>query len=300
MKGKKWLVLPASLAFVLLASGIGVTRSSFVNLESSIGNNFQAWASTQWVQTEKSDFEAGVFNEDEIDISSSEGDVLLSLVSNPTLVTSDNNEVSTSSVEWQLLKTLNFTKDGDSYDELRIDSNLKIEDGGGATAFSSIHVDDVEEFSYSTNSTSYVSYSDVIDFSGYIDGEYTVKLYLMTSSSMKSAYNSTLELYRTKTYASSGTIASKVRDTTAAGATWNALFWDETLESNTDITFEARASDNLFDKSDGTPSWTDLGAADSPITSGLPSGQYMQWRATLTISDNSKTPTLEEIRVYHY
>jgi len=38
-------------------------------------------------------------------------------------------------------------------------------------------------------------------------------------------------------YCTSGTIASQVLDTGVAGATWDALFWDETLQSNTDITF---------------------------------------------------------------
>jgi len=93
-------------------------------------------------------------------------------------------------------------------------------------------------------------------------------------------------------YASSGTIAPQVRDTTVSGARWDGIFWDETLQSNTDITFEVRAADTLVG---GFPdaSWT-------PVTSGLPSGQYMQWQATLTTSDISKTPTLHEVRVYHY
>ena len=38
-------------------------------------------------------------------------------------------------------------------------------------------------------------------------------------------------------YYTSGTLASQVLDTGAAGTTWNMLFWDETWLSNTDITF---------------------------------------------------------------
>ncbi len=94
-------------------------------------------------------------------------------------------------------------------------------------------------------------------------------------------------------YVSSGTIASQVLDNGVAGTRWDALFWDETLESNTNITFEVRASDTGFLKDAATPSWI-------PATSGLPSGRYMQWRATLTTSDPSKTPTLHEVRVYYY
>jgi hypothetical protein len=101
-------------------------------------------------------------------------------------------------------------------------------------------------------------------------------------------------------YVSSGTIASQVLDTGIAGAIWNALFWDETLPSNTDITFEVRASDTVFTKDAATPNWIDLGLANSPITSGLPSGRYMQWRATLNTSDTSETPILHEVRVWRY
>ncbi len=99
-------------------------------------------------------------------------------------------------------------------------------------------------------------------------------------------------------YSSSGSIASQVLNTGIAGARWDALFWDKTLEASTNITFEVRASDTL---TAGFPdaSWVPVGGA-SPVTSGLPSGQYMQWRATLTTSDTSKTPTLHEVRVYHY
>jgi hypothetical protein len=100
-------------------------------------------------------------------------------------------------------------------------------------------------------------------------------------------------------YVSSGTIASQVLDTGVAGARWDALFWDETLPSNTDITFEVRASNTSFAKNATTPSWTFVGGT-SPVTSGLPSGRYLQWRATLTTSDTSKTPTLHEVTIDYY
>jgi len=292
MKGKKWLILVIALGIVLLSSSVGVTRSSFADPESTTGNDFQAWTSSQWVQTTKAEFKAGVLNQ--VDTSSSAGDVLL----NPTLVTSDNSEVSTSETDWQLVKTLTFAKDGATYNELRIDSNLQA-DHKNFTVYSSIRVDDVEKFSHSTTSTSYESYGDVIDFSGYSDGEHSVKLCLKTSKSNKPAYNSVFELYRTKTYVSTGTIASQVLNTGVVGARWDALFWDEILESGTNITFHVRASNTSFAQGATSPSWI-LAGETSPVTSGLPSGQYMQWQATLTTSDTSKTPTLHEVRVYHY
>jgi hypothetical protein len=100
-------------------------------------------------------------------------------------------------------------------------------------------------------------------------------------------------------YYVSGTLASQVFDTGISGATWGTLLWDESLPANTDITFAVRASDTLFLKDDGTPSWTSVGGT-SPVTSGLPSGRYMQWRATLTTTDNTATPTLSEVRIYYH
>jgi hypothetical protein len=98
---------------------------------------------------------------------------------------------------------------------------------------------------------------------------------------------------------SSGTIASNVLDTTMAGAVWDGLFWDETLASNTDITFEVRASDTSFNADDEALLWNDVGGT-SPVVSGLPVGRYIQWRATLTTTDTANTPNLHEVRVYYY
>jgi hypothetical protein len=102
-------------------------------------------------------------------------------------------------------------------------------------------------------------------------------------------------------YASSGSIASQVWDTGVPGDRWDALFWDETLDAGTAISFEVRASDSPFvkDTPDAALPWVSVGGT-SPVTTGLPSGQYMQWRALLTTSDTSRTPVLHEVRIYHY
>ncbi len=104
--------------------------------------------------------------------------------------------------------------------------------------------------------------------------------------------------YAQPTYPSSGTIDSQVLDTGIDGDRWDALFWDETLPAGTNITFDVRAADTL---NGGFPdaSWVPVGGT-SPVLSGLPSGRYMQWRATLTTSNPSETPILHEVRVYHY
>ena len=102
------------------------------------------------------------------------------------------------------------------------------------------------------------------------------------------------------TYVTSATMASQVLDTGIAGDRWDALIWDEMLPSvNTDITFEVRASDVLFAADDAVLAWIPVGST-SPLGSGLPAGQYKQWRATLTTSDIAVTPLLNEVRVYHY
>lgn len=99
-------------------------------------------------------------------------------------------------------------------------------------------------------------------------------------------------------YPASGTIASRVYDTGASGVTWSSLAWSETLPSGTDITFEVRASNASFAKDAVTPAWTSLGTAGSPVTSGLPSGRYVQWRATLQANAaHNQTPVLQDVTV---
>ncbi|MBZ9571915.1 hypothetical protein KJA15_01075, partial [Patescibacteria group bacterium] len=97
-------------------------------------------------------------------------------------------------------------------------------------------------------------------------------------------------------YYASGTIASQVHDSGKAGTFWGELSWNETLQASTDITFEVRASDTSFLKGDATPSWTGVGG-NSPVVSGLPSGRYQQWRATLTTTNYGNTPTLHDVTI---
>ncbi len=94
-------------------------------------------------------------------------------------------------------------------------------------------------------------------------------------------------------------ITSLVYDTTILGATWDYLSWNETLQANMDIIFELRASDTPFAEDDATPAWIPVGRT-SPVTSGLPSGRYIQWRATMTSSDTSKIPVLDEVILEYY
>jgi len=95
-----------------------------------------------------------------------------------------------------------------------------------------------------------------------------------------------------------GTIASPVFDNGNTGARWDSLSWDSALVAGTNITFEVRASNTLFTKTDTLPAWQQSGWP-SPVNSGLPSGRYLQWRATLSTSDTYRTPILNEVRVWY-
>ena len=127
-------------------------------------------------------------------------------------------------------------------------------------------------------------------FDGLID-EVSVSDIAHTAEWIKNCYNNQED--------PSGFCDVKVEeDLDSIGSIWIALSWDETLQSNTDITFEVRASKGSFAKGDASLSWIPVGGT-SPVTSGLPSGRYMQWRATLTSSDPTKTPTLHEVIVFY-
>jgi outer membrane protein assembly factor BamB len=97
-------------------------------------------------------------------------------------------------------------------------------------------------------------------------------------------------------YKSLGTLASPVYDTGNSAMRWDSLLWDSAALAETNITFEVRASDILFTKTDASPAWQQSGWP-SPVNSGLPSGRYLQWRATLSTGNSSRTPILNEVRV---
>jgi predicted ribosomally synthesized peptide with SipW-like signal peptide len=102
-------------------------------------------------------------------------------------------------------------------------------------------------------------------------------------------------------YYASGTLASQVYNTGVPGSRWDAITWQNlALPSGTSISFEVRAQDSSFGASDGTPIWQPVGST-SPVISGLPAGQYKQWRVTL-MPDGIQTssPTLEEVIIYYY
>ena len=306
----------ASLGVILLTSGVGGTRSSFVDQESSSSNTFQAWASTEWAQTTKEDFEAGVLSQ--VDTSSIPGDVKLAVqVGNLTFSAGKKTRSA-------VIDTANgyayFGTDDDPGKVVKIRLSDFTEVGnltfsaGGKTR--SAVIDTANGYAYfgTDDSPGKVVKIRLSDFTEV--GELTFSAGGKTRSAVIDTTNGyayfgtdddpgkVVKIKLEVQYYSSGSIASQVLDTGVTGARLDALFWDETLQSGTDITFEVRASDNLFAKDaepdpPSVPDWISVGGTP-PVTSGLPSGRYMQWRATLTTSDTSKTPTLHEVRVYHY
>jgi len=335
----KWLTLLASLgAVVLLSSSIGVTRSSFVDLETSSGNTFQAWASTQWKQTSRTDFEAGVLNN--VDTSSSPGDVKLSTNTTTfgssfsqyqgpiwynTVYVQETNPTSTYPANYIVPyngEVISWSYN--NWSENRYTSNVRLEFltgsrttwtmrvksapvtiGPGTNTFNNVSIPVSAGWHmglYTGSSPNNLAYS--VDWGGTVQrraqnsGDFNVDATRTDFGSRQARFPITVTL---RYFSSSGTIASQVLDTGIAGDRWDALFWDRTLQSGTNITFEVRASNTSFakDTPPGTLPWISVGGT-SPVTSGLPSGRYMQWRATLTTSDTSKTPTLQEVRVYHY
>jgi len=489
MRGMRWLVLLASLAVVLLASSVGVTAGSFVDLESSSGNTFGSWTSTLWKQTTQADFNAGVLSN--VDVATSPGDVKLAVKSDwyntawsrraPVTINNPGSGLTDYQVKVQVAYDSDMQAD---FDDIRFTSSngttlLSYWRQGYTAGVSALFWVKVSSIS-SGSSTVYMYYGNAgvgssdsgdttfeffDDFSSglgkwTIDTENTDKVYISTgagnpspslrhdpdSSQTKNGYFDTrlitqdykmlngiieYEVYLAGTpriihqlgwrvqslnfengycwrvqtatsdgghlkftgraswstfgtafnyvsantwhsvkeivsgstytgyvdggiaysgtdstkltadylvshvhgvsldassyvlvdnirvrkhaspeptisagleenmYISSGTIASQVLDTGVSGARWNALFWDKTLQTSTNMTLEVRASDTIFLKDAATPSWTSVGIT-SPVISGLPAGRYKQWRAALTTSDTSKTPTLHEVRVYYY
>jgi outer membrane protein assembly factor BamB len=449
MRGRRWLIAVVSLGLFLLIGGTGLVAGSLVDSETSLANAFQAWTSTQWLQTTQADFEAGVLSQ--ADTRSSSGDVGLarnsrifafqggsanfwgygvpgnswiSMTGPPNAVgpggalaydgvryiyafRGNNSRTfwrydttpgvwaaranapanvgtggslaydgsryvyalrgNATSAFWRYDTTLNtwatmsntlanvgaggaLAYDGSRYIYAfrgnnratfwRYDTTLNTwatmsnapaaVRAGGSLAYDGTRYiyafrgnNQAVFWRYDTTSNSWTAMSNApaavgaggalaYAGSGYIyafrgNGTTAFWRYNIPSNSWTSMTNAlgnvadggALAFVGASTYVSSATMASQVRDTGAAGARWDGLFWDETLQLNTDITFEVRASDTLFAADNATLTWTPVGGT-SPVTSGLPLGRYMQWRATLTTSDTAVTPLLREVRLYHY
>ena len=275
MRGKRWSILLLSLALVLLASNVGVTRSSFFDPESSTGNTFQAWASRQWTQTTQTDFEAGVLNQ--VDTSTSPGDVMLAEQGSQSVIASDSFEGGWNGGTGWLwgwwhegfadITTFGAPHSGSYHLRLRASngyadraldlsgqSNVHLQFWAKASSFEmgdfaecyiydGIVWDIVETWVDGEDDNIYRFYD--IDLSGYnMYNQFYICFDAEMSDTGDFLYIDDLEFVTTGAggYYSSGAIESQVLDTGIAGARWDALFWEETLPSGSSGTETLRPS----------------------------------------------------------
>jgi hypothetical protein len=96
-------------------------------------------------------------------------------------------------------------------------------------------------------------------------------------------------------YTYAGTLASVVNDSGKPGTKWYNIFWSGTTNPGvTNITFQVRASDISFLPGAAAPSWVTV-SWPSPVTTGLPSGEFFQWQAILTTKDPGQSPVLNDV-----
>jgi hypothetical protein len=98
-------------------------------------------------------------------------------------------------------------------------------------------------------------------------------------------------------YRASGTFTSATFNTGSSGIIHIQAFWDVSLPTSTTVTLEVRAADQLSGGAPNAP-WRSLGGGEDGSMAGI-TGRYVQWRATMTTSDVTLTPTLQEVRTYY-
>jgi hypothetical protein len=94
----------------------------------------------------------------------------------------------------------------------------------------------------------------------------------------------------------SGYLESAVFDSGVAGAFWNSMNWTEFLPPNTNITISTRTGNSPVPD----PLWSSWSAemwdeTGSTLTS--PRGRFIQYRATLSTTDQNVTPILSEVHI---
>lgn len=100
-------------------------------------------------------------------------------------------------------------------------------------------------------------------------------------------------------YLSSGTLTSDIFDTGDASSKWDSLAWDADLHEGTEIKFWVRTSDSSFEQDNTTIPWEEATTPSPVSATALPHGRYLQWRATLSGTDETTTPVLKEVRVWY-
>jgi hypothetical protein len=94
-------------------------------------------------------------------------------------------------------------------------------------------------------------------------------------------------------YATSGTFTSQVLDSDSTSTAWIALFWNETLAANTDLTIAVRSGNS----SPPSGAWSTEYTLPNGVDISAQTGRYLQYRASFSTADNSATSILEDITV---
>jgi hypothetical protein len=96
-------------------------------------------------------------------------------------------------------------------------------------------------------------------------------------------------------YPTSGTFLSQIHNSDNVATEWDTVYWSETLPASTDATVAVRTGDT--GSPDGSwSSWTTEFSDTAGNIVGL-TGQYAQYRLTLTSSDDTQTPLVEDITI---
>jgi hypothetical protein len=100
---------------------------------------------------------------------------------------------------------------------------------------------------------------------------------------------------RMSPYSATGTFLSRVFDGGAAGTDWLALGSTAGVPGSTSLTLATRSGDTATP--DG--SWSDWQAVGAGDAIASPNARYLQYRAVMSSTDNTVTPTLERVTVSH-
>ncbi|MBI5360697.1 MAG: putative Ig domain-containing protein [Planctomycetes bacterium] len=97
-------------------------------------------------------------------------------------------------------------------------------------------------------------------------------------------------------YKSTGSVTSKVIDSSFSGALWGTIEWIEISPADTDIVLQTRTGNTAI-PDETWSGWSSAytNPAGTAITS--PQGQFLQWKAVLSTSNTTKTPILQEVAV---
>jgi hypothetical protein len=98
---------------------------------------------------------------------------------------------------------------------------------------------------------------------------------------------------RMGTYATAGTMTSRVLDSGPGASQWQTLTADSTLPSGTQVSFQTRSGDTAQPGASWSQ-WQALGAAGQIAS---PAARFIQYRASMTSSAGFWTPTLRSVRI---